>query len=347
MNLLRALAMPFQLTSLLLVAFIAIAAAVCMALVPIVGVLVILPLGFLLSWLNKYAHALLDHTANGVVAAPVASTEMLGPFDGLRPFVHVALGAGIAALLVFGRTPWTRCLGLAGLLLFPASIGAATLHQRLLDAVSPRALWHTLRGLGPWYPALLALLAACVGGIYGLAISPLWGFASYLLMALLWLCLHSAIGGVLYLRREALGFVPSVSPEWQAERAALEHERQRQQMIDTVYASIRVRDAERATATLLAWLRATGGAQHLADARAIVAQAAHWPEQRGLRTVARTLCTQFIKAQQMSAALAVAEAALVHAADFELDDAADSEALAQYAQTCGRKSLALRLRQRS
>ena len=345
MSLARALAMPFQLTSLLLVGFIAITAALCMACVPIVGALLILPLLLLLSWLNKYACALLDHAANGVVAAPVASTEMLGPFGGTRPLVHVALGVAIAALLRFGPEPWGKYLGLAVLLLLPASIGAAALQQRSIDAVRPLELWRVLRGLGFYYLLLLAALAVCAGGIYWLAISPLWRALSFLLMALLWLCFHTLIGGTLFLRRAALDFVPTQSPEWFAERDAHEHERQRQGVIDALYTSIRVSDVPRASATLLAWIAATESGQYRADALAIVTQAARWPEQRGLRTVARTLVAQFMKTRQLPTALATAEATLAQAGDFELDSAADTEALAQYAQSCGRTRVAQQLRE--
>lgn len=344
MSLARALAMPFQLSSLLLVAFIALMAAFCMAFAHTVTVVVIFPLMFLLSWLNKYACALLDHAANGVIAAPVASTDMLGPFGGMRPLVHVALGVAIAALLRFGPQPWGKYLGLAALLLLPASIGAAALRQHSFDAVFPPALWRVLRGLGFYYLPLLAAMAACAAGIWWLAISPLWLAVSYLLMALLWLCLHSLLGATLYLRRAALGFVPTLSPEWFAERDALEHERRRQGVIDAVYTSIRVSDVPRARAALLAWLAATDPGQHQADAQAILAKAAHWPEQRGLRSVARTLVAQFMKTRQLPTALATAEAALAQVGDFELDSAADTEALAQYALACGRTRVAQQLR---
>ncbi len=251
----------------------------------------------------------------------------------------------IAALLRFGPEPWGKYLGLAVLLLLPASIGAAALHQRSFDAVYPPALWRVLRGLGFYYLPLLAALALCAGGIYWLAISPLWRALSYLLMALLWLCFHTLIGGTLFLRRAALGFVPTVSPEWFAERDAQEHEQQRQRVIDTVYTSIRVSDAPRASAALLAWIAATEPGQHRADALAIVNQATRWPEQRGLRTVARTLIAQFMKTRQLSTALATAEAALAQVDDFELDSAADTDALAQYAQSCGRTRVAQQLRE--
>ena len=344
MTLLRALAMPFQFTSLLLMGSIAVAAALCMALATLVGPLVALPLIFLLSWLNKYANALLDHAANGVIAAPVASAEMLGPFGGARPLVHVVLGSGVAALVYFEHSRWSACLGLVALLLFPASAGALAMHQRALDAISPPALWRTLRGLGHYYLLLLVGLTVCVLGIYLLARAPLWPPVSYLLIALLWLCLYALIGGTLFLRREALRFEPCLSPEWFAERNALEHERRRQRVVDTVYASIRVRDAPRASVALLAWVAATDPGQHMSDAQAIVTQAAHWPEQRGLRTVARTLVVQFIKTQQLAAALATAEAALARVGDFALDTAADTDALARYAQQCGRTRVAQNLR---
>ena len=305
----------------------------------------VVPLVFLLSWLNKYACALLDHAANGVREAPVASTDMLGPFGGVRPLVHIGLGAAVGALLYFTGGRWAAWIIAASLLLFPASVGALAMHQRVLDAISPLVLWRTLRGLAHYYLLLLAGLATSAIGIYALGGSRLWKPVSYALIELLWLCLYVLIGAALYQRRAALGFEPRVSPEWLAERNALEHERRRQRTIDDVYAAIRVRDAPRADAALISWLAATDAGHHAADAQAFVAQAAQWPEMRGLRTVARAMAGQFMHTQQLSAALSTAEAALAKVADFALAKAAANEALASYAQQCGRPHVARALRE--
>jgi hypothetical protein len=339
-TLLRALAMPFQFTSLLMVGAIAVAAALAMAVVDAVGMLVVVPLVFLLSWLNKYAFALLDHAANGERDAPVASLEMLGPFGGARPLVHVVLAVAVYALAdgIGGRWgPWI--IG-AALLLFPASVGALAMHQRLLDAVSPIALWRTLRGLSLWYLLLLGAMAVCGAGGYLLVRFPLPGPIRYGLLELLLLCLYALIGGVVYMRRAALGFEPVVSPEWAAERDAVQHERRRQQAIDLIYGAVRVRDAARARAALLSWLDAADGRRLGTDLQVMLAQAAQWPEQRGLQTVARTAVAQLLRKHQQSIALETATTALAHAPDFALDADGDTVALARYAQLCGRRATA-------
>ena len=140
--------MPFHLTSLLFVGWSSLLLAFFASAGGATWVLAIVMAFFLLSWLNKYAFALLEHAADGLHDAPVATVEMLGPFGGLRPLVHVVLGGAVAIAwwrLGSALGPW---LGALALLLFPASLVALATSQRLVDALSPAALWHVMRGLG-------------------------------------------------------------------------------------------------------------------------------------------------------------------------------------------------------
>jgi len=340
MTLLRALAMPFQWTSLVLVALTASAAALALSVDAEIRIVAAVPLFFVISWLNKYACALLDQAANGATDAPVATVEMLGPFGGTRPLVHVVLGAAVLWLMSVAGPHWSPWIALAAGLLFPASVGALGLRLRLLDALSPWALGRTIRGLSLWYLLLLGALAAAAAGAYLLAHSSLWSPLRYGLMELLLLCLYALIGGTLFARRVALDFEPRLSPEWATERATLEHERQRQHTIDRIYAAVRVHDAPRARAALLSWLAAPDENRLAADLQVMLAQAAQWPEQRGLQTVARVAIGELLRRDQPSIALTTATAALVHAPDLVLDTEADSVALARYALLCGRKGIA-------
>jgi hypothetical protein len=343
MTLLRALAMPFQWTSLMLVALTASAAALALSVDVEIRIVAVVPLVFIASWLNKYAVALLDQASNGATDAPVATVEMLGPFGGARPLVHVVLGAAVLWLMSVTGPHWRPWIALASCLLFPASIAALAMHQRLLDAIAPRALWRTIRGLSLWYLLLLGALACCALAAYLLARSALWSPLRYALMELLLLCLYALIGGAIFARRVALEFEPRLSPEWAAERATLEHERQRQRTIDLIYAAVRVHDAPRAQAALLSWLAAPDDHRLAADLHVMLAQAAQWPEQRGLQTVARVAIGQLLHNRQLSIALDAATTTLVQAPDFALDTEADAVALARYALLCGRKGVALAL----
>jgi len=340
MTLLRALAMPFQWTSLVLVALTASAAALALSVDAEIRVVAAVPLFFVASWLNKYACALLDQAANGATDAPVATVEMLGPFGGVRPLVHVVLGAAVLWLMSVTGPQGSPRIALAAGLLFPASIAALAVHHRLLDALSPRALWRTIRGLSLWYLLLLGALAVFSAAAYLLAHSSLWSALRYGLMEVLLLCLYALIGGAVFARRIALGFEPRLSPEWAAERDTLQHERQRQQSIDLIYTAVRVQDAARARAALLSWLAAPGGNRLASDLQVMLTQAAQWPEQRGLQTVARTAIGELLRTDQPSIALAVATTALAHAPDFALNSETDSVTLARYALLCGRKGIA-------
>src|SRR5260221_14683176 len=116
--------MPFHLTSLLFVGLVATlltllwsVAGSTLVLVALVGTF------FLVSWLNKYAFAHLEQAAHGVSEAPVASVEMLGPFGGVRPWVHPVLAVGLLLLMSVVQTQGRATAGSAALLLFPASVG--------------------------------------------------------------------------------------------------------------------------------------------------------------------------------------------------------------------------------
>jgi hypothetical protein len=92
MSLPLALRLPFQMASLLFVALITIIMEVFGG-PPELKPFRLLLIYILLSWLNKYAFALLELAANGSRDAPVASAEMLGPFGDARAFIHPTLAA--------------------------------------------------------------------------------------------------------------------------------------------------------------------------------------------------------------------------------------------------------------
>ena len=94
----RALGMPLHMASLLFVALVTVLVVLALRNVTSNPVVAILLVFMALSWLNKYAFALLDHAANGRREAPVASVEMLGPWGDARAWVLPVLAFALGVL---------------------------------------------------------------------------------------------------------------------------------------------------------------------------------------------------------------------------------------------------------
>ncbi len=335
MNLLRALSMPFHLTSLMFIGLSALALALLLGAAAGLSVYGIVGTFFLLSWLNKYAFAQLEQAAHGISDAPVASVEMLGPFGGVRPWVHPVLAGGVLLLMSVVPQSGRAAVAVAALLLFPSSVGVLAITHRVIDAVNPLALWRVVTGLGAHYLMLVAALGGVVVSgilVWGL---PLASVFRYAVLELLLLCMYTLIGGAIYLKRTALGFEPRVSPERSAEKDEWERARRRQVMMDEVYGAVRVRNSTRAGTVLKQWL-VESGEQHLhVDVPTILDQAMQFPERRGLATVARTLLSHLLQVKRLSLALTVMETVSAVAADFTPESEAEVVALAALCRACG------------
>ncbi len=340
MTLLRALSMPFHLTSLLFVAAVATLLALLWSVAAALALVALIGTFILVSWLNKYAFAQLEQAAHGVRDAPVASVEMLGPFGGVRPWVHPVLAGGVLFLMRVVPGQGRVAVGIAASLLFPASVGVLAMTHRVIDAINPWALWRVIAGMGWIYLLLVvavAVIAACSAVVTAM---PVWDVIRYAVWELLLLCLYTLIGGALFARRHELGFEPLVSPERSAEKIESEYTRRRQMMMDEVYGLVRVSNAARAGEVLKQWLLESGEHNLHADVPAIVDQAMQFPERRGLATVARALISHLVQVKRLSLALTVVESVSAVVTDFTPESEAEMVALAGYAVPAGRRSLA-------
>jgi len=342
MTLLRALSLPFQATSLMFVAFTATLLALVGSIGGSIAPLTILSTYILLSWINKYAFALLDHAANGGTEAPVASVEMLGPMGDWRAIVHPMLAAFVSILAwwLHGFTP--AYVALAALPLFPASVGALAISHQFLDAINPLSLWRTARDLGAQYLVLLAMMLGIGIVVVLLLRLGVTRVVLYVAVELLVLAFYAAIGGALHDRRIDLGFDPLNSPERQSEREAAEHVRQRQAMLDAVYTSTHAGNYVEGPKRLKDWF--TGpDAQLVPDAHATARQVLAWQKDRAVAETLRVLTSHCLEARQPAVALSTADAAVGRVPTFAVATEAEATALAQYASQTGRRGLARRL----
>jgi hypothetical protein len=333
MELLKVLAMPFQLASLLFVA----ASSLLLAVLLLLGgattmtfVFSIFAIYLMLVWLTNYALHLVDDAANGV-------------FLDARTWVHPLL-AGALVLMHYLRPQWPVWPTLvAALLLFPASIGACAISSHARDALNPAMMLRVVRGLGPWYVGLVLYVAVCtlLGAtlLHGLSL----GFVLIASLQLLLLVVYAGIGGALYERRLELGFEPRVSPERAAERAESERLGRRQHFIDGLYKDLRVREVQRAVASARQWLGETGKANLAVDLHAILAAGRGWTEVREYPRLLQGLLSVLLDMKQPALACTVAEAGLALAPSFGPVREEDVIALAGFALDTGRRRTAARL----
>lgn len=349
MDLLKVLAMPFQMASVMFVALSSLLLAWSTSLGGTFLVLGIFQYWLMLLWLVNYALRLIDDAANGVREAAAASYEMLAnPFLDLRGMVHPVL-AGAAGITYWIKPEWPVAPALvAAALLFPASIGACAMSGRTRDALNPAAMWNVVRGLGPWYLVLMALVAGCAFAgvllVRGTVFSAIGSRAlMFFVLQMLVLVVYAGIGGTLYLRRLQLGFEPRISPERKEQQLHNERVRHRQAFLDGLYHDVRVRQAARATSKVSDWLAAQPTDALAGDLAALLEAGREWNEPREFPRLLRGLLPVLLKLRQPALAMNAAAAGLSASASFSPADEATAVALVSYALQTGRRRAAAQL----
>jgi hypothetical protein len=343
-ELLRILAIPFQLGSLL---FVAISSLILALVLPdptsIFSVLGIFGVWVVLTWLTRYAFRLIDDVANGVREAATADVEMVNPVGDARCWVHPALAAALVIAHVL-HPDWPLAPSLvAGALLFAPSLAACAMSGRVRDALNPLAVGRVILGMGPWYPAAVLASATCVAlaVIMARALSP--GWMLYASLELLVLLAYAGIGGVIYLRRFELGFAARISPERREATAALERDKQRQQWLDEIFTTVRSRDPARAVAQVTQWLEAASPAQVGGDLQALIEASKTWNEPREFARLLRGLLPLMLARRQGALALAAFDAGVAAHAAFAPAEESTAVELAGFAVQSGRRRAALRI----
>src|SRR5262245_46641856 len=214
MDYLRVLLVPFRPTSLVLVVVFSLLLTIAGSAMGLYGVFAQL---FIQIWIFKYCYSLLEQIADGAYEPPVMSTDMLSPFE-TRPWVQLAIliGAVIVCRAVGGVAG--IALGVFFFLLMPATIGVLGVGESPLQAVNPVMLFKLIRGLGPWYLAILGSIPVYAVILYVFARMGAWTIFQHAVGLICELSFFSLIGGAIYLRRRQLGFEPSRSPERTAAR---------------------------------------------------------------------------------------------------------------------------------
>jgi pentatricopeptide repeat protein len=340
MDHLRVLLVPFSPTCLILIGIVSVLLSFFASAGLLFGALGIF---ILQAWMFKYCYVLIEHIANGRPEPPVLSTDMLSPFE-IRPLVQVGIIAAATALCwwIGGRAG--VALGIVLITLLPASIATLGVGERPWHAINPVTLFRVIRGLGPYYLALLAAMVTYAAISWLVAsISPftLLARAADLILEV---SFFSLIGGAIYFRRRQLGFEPERSPERAAAREENERTKVRAKMIDDVFQQARLGKHVEATRPLADWLRNLDGEYATRDALHVAEQAVRWDFIAALNPIGSTLIRHLLRAGRPDSALAVFRMLRERSRAFTMDSADDLRTLAEYADSRGLDELAASMR---
>jgi len=342
-DLLRCLAMPFQLQSLIFVVLTSALLSFFTGGDLIRLVVSLAAIWMLLVWLTQYALHIIDDAANGVREAQTASVEMATAFLDARAWVHPTLAVAIAVMLYLNPS-WPRIPVLIGAaILFPASLGASAMTGHALHALHPGEIARVMRGMGVFYPLVVAFVLGCA--LLGmLAAQRLESMVlTVAVIEMLLLVVYAGIGGELYLRRHQLGFEPRLSPERVAERQESERQAERQRFVDELYKDLRVRESARAAGNAARWLRASRPEHLKGDLHAILEAGRRWSEPREYPRMLRGLVPVLLEMKQPALAFTLVETGLASTPGFAPAAEAEALALIRYAQQTGRRRAARQL----
>lgn len=318
------------------------------------GGLMGLPLAMLIvSWFFKYGFALLDNVADGVNEPPVLSHEMINPANESRPLGLLAI-IGLFYVLTgmlqptLGSGPVT-VLRAIGLILVPAIIMAQGM-EGFVESLNPVRLLQIIVRVPDSYVLVLALLA----GAWWLAtLLVTWLPAAELpfsisipvpdvvhvaILMYAWLASFAMIGGVLYVRRDELGFEPSHSPERAVAKEDRERQRDIDQLIDRIFAEWRGGAYGNAWRTIERQLSSSPRPSD--ELQALFQRASQWPDQRLAHRLAQELIPHLLAARRTGDALKIARAQLQADEKFKPLKGEDTIKLIELARDAGDRRIA-------
>jgi hypothetical protein len=312
------LRLPLKLASLLVIVVFALLLAIAQR----AGMLGLPLLLILVSWFFKYSFVLLDHVIDGRNEPPVLSAEMVNPVE-QRPFGLLLLMATFYFLTMslestVGETA-VRLIRLCALAIVPAMAASMSITGRFFSALNPIAVFGTIARIPRAYAAVLVTIALLwlipwsvlrLLGLYEVVptifLLALWMY--------LWLAMLACIGGVMYEHREELDIEPVVTPERTAQRENANLNRERDRIMDAIFAQCRSGAFTNAGATIRSLVE--GAQEPLEVCRWLYERATAWPDQRPAIYIAQLFLPRLLAARATGEALTVVRSRLQRDADF-------------------------------
>ena len=289
------------------------------------------------SWFFKYAFILFDHSSRGFDEPPVLDIKMMNPIDEQRPLAQLFIIVLLASAAYWGY----RTLGVAtaaafaiiSLLCLPASVAILGLEGNFFKAINPVAWATMIKGLGPLYLVVLALIFFCALIISALTRLDIWPFFRIAIGMFGILSIFSLLGGSLYERRDQLGIHTWVSPEQEAEKQRKEDHAQNEKLVHEAYGLMRADRHINAWELLQRWLAEHG---HAVDAYAWICESvSSWEDPRFLTRLSQDHIERLLALKRTGEALDVAAHRLTADPTFRPKTAAATLQIAQLAARGG------------
>ena len=297
-----------------------------------------IPLDLLLtSWFFKYAYILFDHTTRGFDEPPILDIQMMNPVDEQRPLGQVAiLGLIYAAVklagIYLGGTAAVS-IGVAAVLLLPASAAVLGLEGNILKAANPVEWIRMVRGLGWLYAAVLLIILVYALGIALLARLDLWLPIQVAIGMFAWLSVFSFLGGALYERRDELGIEAWASPELVEERLRAQDLREAERIVTEAYGLMRADSHIKCWQMLKDWVSSRGNTPD--DYQWLCDRVCRWDDPRYITRLTEERVARLLTLKRTGEALDVVAQRLGVDQSFRPKTAADTLAVAQMAVSGG------------
>jgi hypothetical protein len=352
-RMIRALAIPLDVITVLLIAFFS-----SLVWLGLRGGGVGIPLlALIVSWLFKYAFALLDRVAEGGRESPALTYEMLHPLTEQRPLATLAF-----LFLLYLASQWVeQWIGTDGgsrvraliLICIPAIIAVQGMSGSFMSALDPRAWLKLILRLRGYYVLILIvaapfwLLAQSVAPLRVEEISllgvpmPITHIPRIAILMYGWLALHAFIGATLFERRKQIAFEPNRSPEWLAAREERERDKDIDLVVDRIFAQWRGGAHGNAWKTVEAHLQRSP--DRMTELRLLFERIARWPDVRLGSLLANELVPNLLAGNRPGEALSIVRERLRADPNFRPLRGEDALRMAELARDGGDRQTARQL----
>ena len=254
--------------------------------------------------------------------------------EGKPPRVLMLVIIGLLA----GGTIWTysamgafpaSIVAIVFLAALPASVAILGLEGNIFKALNPYAWVHMIKGLGPLYLLVLALIFFGFLIIFTLGRLDLWPSVRIALGMFGVLSVFSVLGGAIFERREQLGIETWVSPEQEAEKQRKQDHVESEKLVHEAYGLMRAGRHVNCWEVLQRWLTEHG---HAADAYAwICGTVASWDDPRYLARLTEDHVERLLALKRTGEALSLVATRLSADPAFRPKTAASTLQIAQLA----------------
>lgn len=218
------------------------------------SVMVLPALVLLVPWWLKYAYAVLEHSADGHAEPPPLDSDiwMWSNTRVFKQLIHAVLLFLIISSLLQLIPPVGLLVLVLALFLWPASLIIIATQNSLRMALNPIKLVLLVKYVGTSYLHILLIFTLLfASSVLFFRLENLFDLLVMVGMLYLMLLAFHSIGHIVYQKRDELGLIVSIAPEYAQQQAAEQRHQEITQALDRVYLLSEVDKPQQAWDTLL------------------------------------------------------------------------------------------------